>query len=96
MAERNLIEVAIGLLGSEGKLAEAAGCSQVAINKAKKRVAEGGRVSAEMAVALERATKGAIPRWRLRPDLWEPPSDPHLAPQMMGGNLQIEPLGAGA
>jgi hypothetical protein len=55
MADRNLIEGKIGLLGSEGRPAEAAGCSQVAINKAQKRVV-GGRASAETAVALEKAT----------------------------------------
>lgn len=30
-------------------------------------------ITADMAIAIERATGGAVPRWRLRPDLWAPP-----------------------
>jgi DNA-binding transcriptional regulator YdaS (Cro superfamily) len=63
-----LIEEAIAKLGSEAKLGEACGVSQAAIWKAKRA----GRVSAELAVKLERATD--IPRWKLRPDLWSEPS----------------------
>lgn len=63
------IDVAIRHLGSEAKLAAAAGVSQPAIHKAKK--AE--RVSAELATKIEAATNGHVPRWQLRPDLWEPP-----------------------
>jgi len=59
-----LIIRAIEIAGSEAKLAALVGYSQAAINKAK-RV---GRVSAEMAVCLERAVK--IPRQQWRPDLW--------------------------
>ena len=67
-----LVAEAIALAGnSESKLAAAAGCSQVAINKAKKAK----RVSAEMAVRIEQATDGKIPRWRLRPDLWPQPEE---------------------
>lgn len=55
--------------GSETKLARAADCSQNAIWAAKRA----GRTSAELAVAIERATGGAVPRWRLRPDLWSQP-----------------------
>lgn len=61
-----LIERAIGLAGSEAKLAAKVGCSQVAINKAKRR----GSVSAEMAVEIERATEGGVTASALRPDLW--------------------------
>jgi DNA-binding transcriptional regulator YdaS (Cro superfamily) len=67
---RNIIEQAIALAGSEAKLGEACGVSQNAIWAAKRR----GRVSAELAVALESATGGLIERWRLRPDLWEQPA----------------------
>lgn len=55
--------------GTQAKLGKAAGCSQNAIHHAKKK----GQVSAEMAIAIERATSGQIPRWRLRPDLWTAP-----------------------
>lgn len=61
-----LIEAAITLAGSEAKLGAAAGYSQHAIWHAKKR----GRVSAEMAVAIDRATGGAVAKHRLRPDIY--------------------------
>jgi DNA-binding transcriptional regulator YdaS (Cro superfamily) len=64
-----LIEEAIALVGSEAKLGDACGKSQNAIWAAKRA----GRVSAELAVAIERATGGRMPRWRLRPDLWSQP-----------------------
>ena len=67
---RPLIEAAIAHAGSETKLGAACGVSQNAIWSAKKK----GRVSADPAVAIERATNGKIPRWQLRPDLWGPPS----------------------
>lgn len=70
MNAKPLIESAIRLRGSEAKLAAACGVSQAAIWKAK----VAGRVSADLAVAIERATDSKVPRWRLRPDLWEEPS----------------------
>lgn len=36
-------------------------------------------VTAEMAIRIETATEGAIARWKLRPDLWEPPLPQELA-----------------
>jgi DNA-binding transcriptional regulator YdaS (Cro superfamily) len=69
-----IIEEAIALLGSEAKLGAAAGKSQNAIWSAKRA----GRVSPDLAIGIERATGGQIPRWRLRPDLWSPPGPaPH-------------------
>lgn len=65
------LQKAVRLFGSEEKLSRAAGFSQNAINQAKKR----GRISAELAVGIERATNGEIPRWQIRPDLWDAPSD---------------------
>ena len=64
-----LIESAIKLAGSEAKLAAAAGCSQNAIWAAKRA----GRVSAELAIKIDAATDGEIPKWKLRPDLWPAP-----------------------
>ncbi len=72
MAVHHLLIRAIQIAGSEAKLAEKAGCSQVAINKAKRA----GRVSAEMAVKIETAV--GIPRQQLRPDLW-PTAEGRLA-----------------
>lgn len=66
---KELLKAAIKQAGSEAKLAAAAGCSQNAIWAAKRA----GRVSAEMATRVEIATAGAVPRWKLRPDLWPAP-----------------------
>ena len=63
---RQLMQAAVTIAGSEAKLGKAAGFSQNAIWTAKRN----GRVSAEMAVGIERATNGAISRHRLRPDLY--------------------------
>lgn len=57
---------AIKIAGSQGKLAKAAGCSQNAICQSLKR----GRVSANLAVAIEEATGREVTRGQLRPDLW--------------------------
>lgn len=65
-AQRTAIELAIKFAGSEAKLGEGIGVSQVAINKAKRR----GTVSAEMALAIDRFTSGRVSASHLRPDLW--------------------------
>lgn len=75
MSATPLITRAIQLLGSEAKLASACGISQAAVWKAK-RV---GRVSAQFAVSIDRATAGEVPRWKLRPDLWERPAERAMA-----------------
>lgn len=67
---RSLIQEAVDSYGTEAKLAEAAGVSQPTINEAKKT----GRVGPRLAIGLEKATKGGIPRWLSRPDLWEQPN----------------------
>lgn len=64
-----LLQAAITQLGSEAKLGAAAGYSQNAIWSAKRA----GRVSAELAAAIDKATGGQVPRWRLRPDIWPEP-----------------------
>lgn len=63
---RQHMERAIKLAGSEKKLGDAAGVSQNAIWSAKRA----GRVSAELAVGIERATGGEVSRVDLRPDLF--------------------------
>lgn len=63
---RELIERAIGLCGTQAKLAAAVGVKQQSIWQAK----QAGRVSAELALGIHRATDGRISAAALRPDLW--------------------------
>jgi DNA-binding transcriptional regulator YdaS (Cro superfamily) len=67
----NPVKEAISILRTEAALAEACGVTQPSINAAKQR----GRPSAELAVKIEMATGGAVPRWKSRPDLWERPME---------------------
>jgi DNA-binding transcriptional regulator YdaS (Cro superfamily) len=60
---------AIALTQSQDKLAAACGFSQAAISQAKMF----GRVSPRLAIAIHRATGGAVPGSALRPDLWRAP-----------------------
>lgn len=60
-----LLNDAIVLLGSQARLAEACGVTQASVWQAK----EAGRVSAELALLIERATGGKITARQLRPDL---------------------------
>jgi DNA-binding transcriptional regulator YdaS (Cro superfamily) len=71
MDDQTAIERAIEIAGSEAKLGEGTGFSQVAINKAKRR----NSVSPEMALAIHRFTSGRVPASTLRPDLWNSPND---------------------
>ena len=64
-----LIELAVQRFGSELKAATAAGVSQAVVNVARRT----GRVGPKLALGLDRATNGEIPKHELRPDLWEPP-----------------------
>lgn len=57
---------AIKIAGSEAKLAEAVGCSQPAINKAKRR----GKTSAALAIAIETAVGGQVTRAELCPEIF--------------------------
>ena len=68
---RDLIEQAISIFGSQAKLADACGIKQPSIWQAK----ETGRCSAELAMAIEKATDGRITAAQIRPDLpW-----PHIS-----------------
>ncbi|TAL38891.1 MAG: chaperone [Alphaproteobacteria bacterium] len=70
MNATDLVAKAIGIAGgSQQKLAARIGFSQMAVCKALKT----GRVSAAMAVAIERATGGEVTRQGLRPDLFGAP-----------------------
>jgi DNA-binding transcriptional regulator YdaS (Cro superfamily) len=61
-----LLEAAISIAGSEAKLGKLVGKSQNAIWAAKRK----GRVSAELAISIDRVTKGFICKSQLRPDLF--------------------------
>lgn len=68
---RHHIERAVALHGSQAKLARAVGCSQQYVSWL---LHEGDQVSAEMALAFERATGGKITRIDLRPDIFAAPA----------------------
>lgn len=69
---RELIEKAVGKVGSEAELGKkAGGFSQNAIWQAKRR----NSVTAEMALGIHHATAGEVPASDLRPDLWAHPED---------------------
>jgi DNA-binding transcriptional regulator YdaS (Cro superfamily) len=67
MHHRPIIERAIDIVGSQQKLAEAIGLSQQGVSYLLKQAP---RVTAEVAVAIERATNGEIRREMLRPDIF--------------------------
>lgn len=67
MSDYAALEKAIKKAGSEAKLAELIGCSQVAVNKAKHR----GRVTAEMAIKIARSLEDHVTTHELRPDLFK-------------------------
>lgn len=66
-AKHPLVAEAITIVGSQAKLAKAAGVSQQSISFLLNRQMG---MSAEMAVRLERATGGRVSKERLRPDLF--------------------------
>ncbi len=72
MDVRDHVQEAIKRAGSGAGLGRATGYSQNAIWQAMKR----GRVSPKMALAIHRATNGAVPASSLRPDLW--PTEQHV------------------
>lgn len=75
MGEKHpLIELAIEVAGgSQTELARRIKRSQSAVSRLLLREVE---ISAETAVEIEHATGAAVPRWKLRPDLWAPPAPP--------------------
>lgn len=67
------IHRAIAIAGSQSRLAALAGVSQQAIGKL--ALGTSRRPSAELAIAIERATNGAVTRHDLRPDIYPNPDD---------------------
>jgi len=76
-AFREHVSRAIRAKGSQVKLAGEVGCSQQYISWL---LNEAEQISAEMAVAFERATGGEVSRSDLRPDLFPPVNHDHGAP----------------
>lgn len=71
------IEAAIKAVGSQAELAKRCGCAQQTISKMLNREIP---IKGEWARAIDQATAGKIPRWQLRPDLFDAPS-PAAQPQ---------------
>ncbi len=67
MDTKSHIDRAVEIFGSQKKLADAVGCSQQHISLLLRGEV---KVSGEIAVAIDEATKGEISRRELRPDLF--------------------------
>lgn len=68
---------AVEFFGSQAKLVEAIGCfSQQTISRILNRENE---PSAELAVAIHNASNGNVPKWQIRPDLFEAPASVEVA-----------------
>ena len=76
---RSALARAVKMFGSEKKLAVAVGIAQQVLNRAVKR----GRVSPELAKAIQRATGGAVTANELRPDLWRRAEDVPVESQLI-------------
>jgi len=63
---RKHIQRAVEILGSQKKLADAAGMTPASISIALKT----GRVGPQLAMSIDVATNGAVSRSSLRPDMW--------------------------
>jgi DNA-binding transcriptional regulator YdaS (Cro superfamily) len=65
------LNLAVEFFGSENKLALAIGITQQNINRAVRR----GRVSPQVAMAIQKATGGYVTANELRPDIWRKARD---------------------
>jgi len=61
------LRAAVAHFGSQGKLARAIGIKQPSVAGALLR----GKCSEALAIKIDRATKGKVPKWQLRPDLFQ-------------------------
>ncbi|NTG94228.1 transcriptional regulator [Rhizobium rhizogenes] len=65
--------LAVEFFGSQAKLVENIGCfSQQTISRALNRENE---PAAELAVAIHNSTGGVVPKWVIRPDLFDAPAN---------------------
>lgn len=74
---------AVAILGSQAKLAaemKRCGASECSQSKINWLLMTAERMSAEDALAVHRATKGAVPASKLRPDLWLSPDHIPIRP----------------
>jgi len=70
---------AIEFFGSQQKLAKAIGCfSQQTISRALNRDND---PAPELAAAIHNASRGAVPKWLIRPDLFDAPYNPSVGSQ---------------
>lgn len=67
MQHRPLLERAIKALGSQKKLAEAIGLSQQGVSYL---LTQAPRIRAEVAISIDKATKGRVRKSDLRPDIF--------------------------
>lgn len=70
--ENPFIRAAIDIRGSQAKLADAIGVRQQTISKL--LLGQREKISGEIAVGLHQATDGQVPKWKVRPDLFDAPS----------------------
>lgn len=68
---KELVEEAIGILGSQHKLARAAGVGQQAISAILRGKTK--TVTPAMAAKIDRATGGRVPKHKLAPEVFDPP-----------------------
>ncbi len=71
------IQEAIRLVGSQAALARHCDCAQQTISKMLLRQIS---IAPILAKKIDEVTNGKVPRWQLRPDLWEAPSELASAP----------------
>lgn len=71
LKQHPLVAKAIALFGAERFLARRIGVSQQHVNRLLNRKQ---RITAEVAIKIDRATEGKVPKHELRPDLFDPPS----------------------
>ena len=72
-AVSSLVEAAVVRMGSQAKLAAAAGVTQPTVHKA----IASGRVGVRLAAGIDAATNGEISKSALRPDVWPPVEATH-------------------
>ncbi len=66
-----IIKAAIEIVGSQAKLADAIGVRQQTVSRL--FLGKREKISGEIAVGIHQATDGRVPKWKIRPDLFEPP-----------------------
>lgn len=69
------IHEAIEIVGNQQKLADAVGVRQQTISKLLRGTRQ--KVSAEIAAGIHNATNGKVPKWIIRPDLFDAPIEEH-------------------